>query len=408
MLVGLFLVALAFDRPGLWAPWCLVGVVVGLGQGAALWWRGRYPVAVMAITLVGGAISQLVNPEMTFPYAAMVAIVSLAAARPPLVSLSALAALCGVAALNFFTASAVDTWFVMAIAVVPWALGEAVRNRRAALVVEAARAVAEERMRIAREMHDVLAHSMSAIIVQASAADDVFDVAPDKARAALRTIETTSRDVLAELRHLLAAVRPGDQDGSSNPAADVPWPADPADPADPGHPSELVNPVDPSDPARPVALPRRPQPGLREVEELAAPLRAAGVAVDLRVDGAARPLPAGVDLAAYRIVQEALTNALRHAAATRVVVTLHYDRDVLELRVADNGTGGPASDEPTQVTASDESARGPASAWPLPSAGHGITGMRERAAMVGGQLEAARQARGGFHVRATLPLGGPR
>ncbi|MCK9877054.1 sensor histidine kinase [Frankia sp. Ag45/Mut15] len=381
VLVGLFLVALAFDRPGLWAPWCLVGVVVGLGQGAALWWRGRYPVAVMAITLVGGAISQLVNPEMTFPYAAMVAIVSLAAARPPLVSLSALALLCGVAALNFFTASAVDTWFVMAIAVVPWALGEAVRNRRAALVVEAARAVAEERMRIAREMHDVLAHSMSAIIVQASAADDVFDVAPDKARAALRTIETTSRDVLAELRHLLAAVRPGDQDGPSNPADDAPRPADPVDPA------------------RPAALPRRPQPGLREVEELAAPLRAAGVAVDLRVDGAARPLPAGVDLAAYRIVQEALTNALRHAAATRVVVTLHYDRDVLELRVADNGTGGPASDEPTRVTAS---------AWPLPSAGHGITGMRERAAMVGGQLEAARQARGGFHVRATLPLGGPR
>ena len=202
----------------------------------------------------------------------------------------------------------------------------------------------EEQARIARELHDVIAHSVSVIVVQAGAADHVFDEGPEQARAALRSIEAAARDAQRELRRLLAAVRP---------EAD----------ADPSH----------------------PQPGLGRLDELAAPLRAAGLRVDVAREGAARALPAGVDLSAYRIVQEALTNTLRHANATRAGVTVRYAADAVELSVLDDGRGGAAD---PRVTAAVTASPGCAS------------GRRCSAA----SSRRARCPGGGYRVHARLPL----
>ncbi len=230
----------------------------------------------------------------------------------------------------------------MAFPIVAWSLGEVLRNRRVAIEQGSRRAVADEQARIARELHDVIAHSVSVIVVQAAAADDVFDERPDQARAALRSIESTGRDALVELRRLLADVRSEDDE------------------------------------------PAQPQPGLARIAELAAPLRAAGLEVTLREEGAVGdPLPAGVDLSAYRIVQEALTNTLRHAGASRAEVTIRAGSDLLELEILDDGRGGGLVGE---------------------TAGRGIAGMRERTAMLGGTLDAGPVPGGGFRVHARLPL----
>lgn len=292
---GLFLASLvgefAQEHP---APLPLLGMLAGLVQGAALWWRRSRPVLVMTVALAGGLVVHLLAPEGVFPYAGLFAIGSLAAARPPHVSLPALAALLGLTALNFITAPTDDALFAMAFPIVAWALGEAARNRRLAIHQASRRAVTEEQARIARELHDVIAHSVSVIVVQAAAAEDVFDERPDQARAALRSIESAGRDALAELRRLLAVVRPGAAGESPH-----------------------------------------PQPGLDRLGELAEPLRAAGLEVELRRDDAEATgaLPAGVDLSAYRIVQEALTNTLRHAGASRAQVNVRSTPGMLELAV---------------------------------------------------------------------------
>nr|MDT0665990.1 histidine kinase [Micromonospora sp. DSM 115978] len=194
--------------------------------------------------------------------------------------------------------------------------GEVVRNRRVAIEQETRRAVADERARIAREIHDVVAHSVTVIVVQAAAADDVFETRPDQARQALRSIEATGREALGELRHLLSAVRPGDAD---SPASD--------DLDDGDRPA---GPVGGSGGAAALA---RPQPGLSRVDELAGPFRAAGLDVTIERVGAVRPLTPGVDVSAYRIVQEALTNTLRHAKAKRVEVTIVFGTDAIALDV---------------------------------------------------------------------------
>jgi signal transduction histidine kinase len=230
--------------------------------------------------------------------------------------------------------------------VVIWALGEAARNRRAAIDQAARRAAGEEQARIARELHDVIAHSVSVIVVQAAAADDVFEQRPDQARAALRSIEAAGRDALGELRRLLAAVGPSAEGGSP-----------------------------------------RPQPGLDRLGELVAPLRATGLEVTVRrEDAAAGALPAGVDRCAYRIVQEALTNTLRHSGASRAEVTVRATPEALEVEVVDDGR------------------RGAAATAAANGAGRGIAGMRERAAMLGGSLQAGPLPGGGFRVHARLPL----
>ena len=345
VVVAVWLVMLILGPPREDPPWTLVGMVAGIAQGAALYWRRSHPVRVMLIALAGGLVIQLIFPDGVFPYAGLIAIGSLAAARPPRASLLALAALLGLTALNYFTSPSEDATFAMLLPVVAWALGEAARNRRLAIAQATRSAVGEEQARIARELHDVIAHSVSVIVVQASAADDVFDERPDQARAALRSIESAGREALAELRRLLAAVRP-EADGE----------------------------------------PAHPQPGLDRLGELAAPLRAAGLEVAFtREDAdAAAALPTGVDLSAYRIVQEALTNTLRHAGASRAEVTVRSAPGLLEVDVLDDGHGG------TGATTE--------------GAGRGIAGMRERAAMLGGTLDAGPLPEGGFRVHARLPL----
>jgi signal transduction histidine kinase len=238
-------------------------------------------------------------------------------------------------------------------------LGEAVRNRRAwAEEVrarlrraeqdrerEAERRVQQERLRIAREMHDVLAHTIAAINVQAGVADDVIEDAPDKARASLQDIRRQSRDAIAELKATVGVLREG---GS--------------------------------------AAPRAPAPGLAELDGLVEMAARAGVRVEVAVAGAARPLPGTVDLAAYRIVQESLTNVVRHAHASAATVSVRYDPEAVVLEVQDDGSG------------QNNGAGGEHD-------GHGLIGMRERATAVGGTLRVGKAPGGGYLVQATLPTG---
>lgn len=220
-------------------------------------------------------------------------------------------------------------------------------NRRAieaevAAAEQAMAAVVEERTRIARELHDIVAHSVSMIVVQAGAAEQVVDDDPDYVRRALGTIRSTGTGALDEMRRVVAVLRDGDEPGTLE-----------------------------------------PQPGLSAVPDLVEEARAAGLTTSLEVTGAERPLPAGVDLSAYRIVQEALTNVRRHAAATRVRVALTYDDRALRIEVLDDGVGPIA-----------------------PGGGHGLVGMRERAALYGGTVETGPVDGRGFAVRAVLPVGG--
>jgi signal transduction histidine kinase len=208
----------------------------------------------------------------------------------------------------------------------------------------ARRAVDLERARIAHELHDLVAHSMAVIVLQAQAGRRVVDTNPTAADGALAAIESTGRGAMAELRRLLDVLH-------------------------------LDGEIDDLD----------PRPGLASLPVLAERVGSAGMPVTIAVEGCARPLPAGVDLSAYRIVQEALTNALRHAGRATANVGVTYGADTIELRISDDGSG----------TADGQ------------SGGHGLAGMRERVRLFGGTLEAGPGAAGGFCVRAVLPTGSP-
>jgi signal transduction histidine kinase len=207
-------------------------------------------------------------------------------------------------------------------------------------------AVAGERARIARELHDVVAHSVSVMVVQAGAAQEVLGADPGRAREPLRSVQDTGRQALVELRRLLGVLRTDDGEAAL-----------------------------------------APQPGLDQLGALAAHVRDAGVAIELCVDGARDGIPAGVDLAAYRIVQEALTNVLKHASAAHAVVRVGYRSGVIELEVLDDGHG------PLGVPGTGSTGMG-----------QGLIGMRERAWLYGGALEAGPRDGGGFAVRARLPV----
>ncbi len=221
-------------------------------------------------------------------------------------------------------------------------------------------AAAEERARIARDLHDVVAHAVSVIVVQAGAAEEVLAAAPERAREPLRSVQDTGRQALVELRRLLGVLR---TDGSEAALA--------------------------------------PQPGLDQVSALAAQVREAGLAVDLRVDGERDGIPAGLDLAAYRIVQEALTNVLKHAGATRSAIRVDYRPGVIELEILDDGRGAPGGDDRTgDLRGGDHRIAGHGTG----GNGHGLIGMRERASLYGGAIEARPRPGGGYEVRARLPV----
>jgi signal transduction histidine kinase len=219
------------------------------------------------------------------------------------------------------------------------------RDRRAEMAerereLAAREAVVEERARIARELHDVIAHNVSMMVVQAGAERRVLDGANASTREVLQTIEQIGRGALTEMRRLVGMLRSDGED------------------------------------------PLAPQPGLDDVATLVGQVREAGLPVELTVEGEPRDLPAGIELSAYRIVQEALTNALKHAGDAHAQVSIRYGADSLELEVLDDGRGGAA----------------------LGNGGHGLVGMRERVALYGGRFDASRRPGGGFAVRAKLPI----
>jgi signal transduction histidine kinase len=252
-----------------------------------------------------------------------------------------------------------DLVFIPFRFVVAWVAGYALRERaehaeaaeeratRAEREREAAArvAVAEERARIARELHDVVAHAVSVMVLQVGAVRHKLPAALDEDREALKSVERAGRTALAEMRRLLGAMR---RDGEE---------------------AELV-----------------PQPGLEALNALLEEVGRAGLPVQLHVDGVPFPLPRGIDLSAYRIVQEGLTNALKHARANEADVTVRYRPDELQLEVRDNGLGSSTSD----------------------GLGHGLVGIRERVKIYGGEMTAGTANGGGFVLSTRLPLGSDR
>jgi len=267
--------------------------------------------------------------------------------------------------------------------VIAWMTGYSVRQRRLYVVrlqqQAASSAVAEERLRIARELHDVVAHSMSVIAVQAGYGQYVIDASPGGAKDALGAIQATSRDALEEMRRMLGVLR--QQDVTPGRPAGIPpvlgqAQAGGSPPADGG--------------AQPRQAPLAPAPGLAGLDKLVDRTRGAGVRVTLEVCGHARPAPAGVDLSAYRIIQEALTNVVRHAGTgASCVVSVSYTDADLVVRVTDDG-GLPVTLPSVSVATA--------------GSGHGIIGMRERVHLCGGSLRVGPLPDGGFQVMAALPL----
>jgi signal transduction histidine kinase len=258
-----------------------------------------------------------------------------------------------------------DYFFPTMFMVMAWLAGRAIhsRTRLTEALHEAAaqaaeehddevrRAAAEERRRIAREMHDLIAHSMSVMVVQAGGARRILDRDPARALEAAEQIERTGREALAEMRHLLGVLHPGEE-------------------------------------SRALA----PQPTLAELDALIARAQAAGLPVLLHEDGERRPLPAGLDLAAYRILQEALTNALKYSGGAAAEVTVTWAELELAVEVRDRGR---VRIERRERSGDERAARG---------RGHGLVGMSERVRVYGGELETGPAKGGGWRVRATLPL----
>jgi signal transduction histidine kinase len=331
--------------PGMPAPLVLLTLLATLPIAL----RRRRPIPVLAVTLAAALAAHLAYDGFPFP-GPLVALYSVGAhvGRPA----SLYAAGAAAAALPLLLLGPASLGFTVAIYAVfaaAWLLGDNLRTRRernARLEAErqanVQRTAAEEQARMARELHDIIGHSVSVMTIQAAAAGDAFDSRPAQVREALRAIESTGRETLAELRRLLAGVRP-DEAGVFAPA-----------------------------------------PGLEGLDALAERVRGAGLAVELAVERGPEPLPPSIDLSAYRIVQEALTNTLKHAHATTARVEVRQTGGTLEIDVVDDGKGAET------VTP-----------------GHGIVGMRERAALFGGHLTAGPAPGSGFAVRARIPVAEP-
>ena len=302
--------------------------------------------------------------------------------------------------------------------IIAWSAGYTVRQRRRYAVrlqdEAASKAVAQERLRIARELHDVVAHSMSVIAVQAGYGQYVIDTQPADARKALGAIQTTSREALDEMRRMLGALRQADETDQRDQAARAQdRSAEPGQPA-PALASELAPPP-----------PLSPAPGLADLDRLLTRTASAGVQVDLTRGGNPRELPASIDLSAYRIVQEALTNVVKHARTSSCRVLIGYGHDELVLEVTDNGAGLPelagtsasrhaagpgpggglgASGGASLFDAWQTSGSGVGSGSGFGGSGHGIIGMRERVSLLGGEFTVGPRPGYGFAVSAHIPL----
>ncbi|HEX7162719.1 MAG TPA: sensor histidine kinase [Trebonia sp.] len=360
--------------------------------GAVLAWRHRYPrlvVCVATAATVAYSLPGYVNGvALLLPAIALVTVatglpVRQSAAWALAVTIVLMAATGPSNPFGFYGGS---FWIIPANNAVALFVGIAIANRsyvRSARIqaarqaaLDAQRRVEEERLRIARELHDVVAHTMATITVQAAAATQLVRDRPDEAAESLKAIRAASKDGLRELRAILDVLRTAD--GGDEPAD-----------------------------------PTQPTPGLSRLDALLAGVRTAGLPVDLTVTGRPRDLPAVTDLAAFRIIQEALTNTLRHAGPATAAVTVDYGAAALRVEVADTGRGltdsaaeaaysafviGAGFPPPSSVVTQypDAAAGG--------TVGHGLRGMRERAAAAGGTIDIGPRPAGGFRVAARLPL----
>ena len=359
--VGVAAVVRGRDAAG-WVT--VVAVAFALGHALPVAWRRRAPamaLAVTALSAVGSAA--LGQPGLPAVLTPALALYSLAVAAPRRVSAVGL----GFAILVTDAALVIDRQSVTYLTtagmamVTAWAVGANARTRRAYLAelqdragrLEADRdrsarqAATAERHRIARELHDVVTHNVTVMVISAGGTRMVPDAGADQLRAELACIEQVGRQTLAELRRLLGVLRADDA------GADL----------------------------------REPQPGLARLDALLARTREAGLEVELVVHGQPRPLPQGIDVSAFRIVQEALSNTLRHGGRCSARVEVCYGENELRLAILDDGRGSAAGNVQDQC-------------------GHGIVGMRERVAMVGGHIQVGTGVNGGFAVRASLPLDG--
>jgi signal transduction histidine kinase len=324
----------------------------------------RYrPLGVLAVTVSAETLLLIFSNDSPVPVGVIVALYTVAAYCERRVSIRAAAWVAVPITVGEIVNNGPHVGRVipeLAVIAIAWVIGDNLRTRRAYLSAlkeraarlerereeKADRAVIEERARIARELHDVIAHNVSVMVVQAAAGEEVFDEDPERARESLSAVASTGRAALTELRRLLGVIRADD---------------------DPGQEPAFA-----------------PQPGIEYVGELVRQVNDAGLPVELSVIGEPRALPEGVALCAYRIVQEALTNTLKHAEASGARVNVRYAADALELQVVDDGRGG------SQVNGE--------------AGGHGLIGMRERVALFGGELTTSGRAGRGYEVRARLPI----
>jgi signal transduction histidine kinase len=340
----------------------LAGYLLLAAGGAALIARRRYPVTVLAVTLAAALLAESAGHAATVWLPLIVAFFTAVQARRRVAAVGSL--------VIGYLASVWPPWLIGSAghASAAFALGllsgllallstaELIRGARQRRLAqqqirqqELLRRAGEDRMRMARDLHDVVAHNISVINVQANTALHLMDRQPERAREALSTINDVSRQALSELRSVLGVLRGADESGHG--------------------------------------APRAPSPGMDRLDELAMAMGAAGLNVRIEREGTRLALPAGGDVAAYRIVQEALTNSARHSGGSQATVRITYDADEVEISVDDDGN--PAG-EPGQAGGT----------------GNGIAGMTERAQASGGWLRAGPRPGGGFRVQARLPAGG--
>jgi signal transduction histidine kinase len=351
---------------GSW-PAVVVHLLILLGLAVPVVFRRKYPVHAFYVAAVAGAFQVVFyGRPLGTDLALLILLYTLAAYRPRRVSIPGLCICLAGAFISVVSWVSPHTGVIQKVALagvifsgtalVAWVLGDSMRYRRAYLTsledraarlererdAQAQIAAAAERARIARELHDVIAHNVSVMVVQADGASYALRSEPDRTAQALAAISQTGRQALAEMRRLLGILRSDDQQ------ADL-----------------------------------APVPGLDQLRELLDQARRAGMSVSFTLEGAARPLPEGAELAAYRVVQESLTNTRKHGGlAAAAAVTLRYEPDALLLQVTDDGLGAAAAGD------------GP---------GHGLTGMRERIEMYGGTVQAGPLPGGGYQVTARLP-----
>ena len=336
------------------------GVAAQLAFTLVLLLRRRFPFAAPAAMLIGGAAISFVDGRF-FPFTFAGFLTALTATfllgmlerRQALIGFGIVLAALAIIIVNDPHPVGGDDPIILVVFLMVWLFGfglgrkfeetrEAEERADRLRAEEARDAVAEERARIARELHDVVGHAVSVMTVQASGVRRLLHPDQVREREALEVVEQTGREALAEMRRLVGVLR------------------------------------------RPEEAPAlAPQPSLQHLDQLVENAREAGLPVDVRIEGVASDLPAGVDLTAYRLVQEGLTNAMKHAKASRAEILVRYGVDAVELQVTDDGQGF-----------SDGSAD---------SGGHGLVGMRERVAVYGGELEAGPGPNGGYTLRARLP-----